>query len=201
MGVDRLSGRITHVTDGPLRILVLGASLRPGSYNVALAALAAGLLREAGVAVDATEFRDFQVPGYDADAEGGQGIPAGAARFAERLADADAFVIASPEYNASMPGTLKNLVDWTSRLKPQPFWGHHGLLLSASPRLTGGNRGLWALRVPLEHLGARMFPEMVSVAQADEAFTSDGALADEKQARRLRKTIESFVDFVQRATR
>ncbi|NUT32861.1 MAG: NAD(P)H-dependent oxidoreductase [Hamadaea sp.] len=187
--------------DPVLRVLVLGASLRPGSYNVTLAALAADLLRESGVAVDLAEFRDFQVPGYDADAEGEQGVPAGAARFAERLADADAFVIASPEYNASMPGTLKNLIDWTSRLKPHPFWGHHGLLLSASPRLTGGNRGLWALRVPLEHLGARMFPEMVSVAQADEAFTHDGLLRDDKQARKLRKTIESFVDFARRATR
>ncbi|MEV0267198.1 NAD(P)H-dependent oxidoreductase [Hamadaea sp. NPDC050747] len=179
-----------------MRILVMGASLRPGSFNVRLAELAASVLRDQEVEVDLARYAEFQVPGYDASAEDGQGVPDGARRFADRLRAADAFVLVSPEYNASVPGTLKNLVDWVSRLKPQPFWGHHGLLMSASPRLTGGNRGLWALRVPLEHLGARMFPEMVSVAQADTAFAEDGGIAEEKQAKRMRRTIEDFVALV-----
>ncbi|NUO56742.1 MAG: hypothetical protein HOV71_19575 [Hamadaea sp.] len=68
--------------------------------------------------------------------------------------------------------------------------------MSASPRLTGGNRGLWALRVPLEHLGARMFPEMISVSQADVAFTPDGRLADPKQTKRMRQSITDFVALV-----
>ena len=189
------------MTDQPLRILVLGASLRPGSFNVVLAELAADVLREAGAEVDLAGFAEFQVPGYDAGREAEHGVPEGARRFAERLAAADAFLLVSPEYNASVPGTVKNLVDWVSRLKPQPFWGHQGLLMSASPRLTGGNRGLWALRVPLEHLGARMYPEMVSVAQADTAFTSDGSLADGKQARRMARTIEGFLDLVSAVVR
>jgi chromate reductase len=189
------------VTDQPLRILVLGASLRPGSFNVTLAELAAGVLREAGADVDLTAFAEFQVPGYDAGREADHGVPEGARRFAERLAAADAFLLVSPEYNASVPGTVKNLVDWVSRLKPQPFWGHNGLLMSASPRLTGGNRGLWTLRVPLEHLGARMYPEMVSISQADEAFTAEGTLVDAKQARRMRRTIEGFLELVSAVAR
>jgi chromate reductase, NAD(P)H dehydrogenase (quinone) len=174
----------------------MGASLRPGSFNVTLAELAATMLRERGIEVDEARFGEFQVPAYDAGAEEQHGVPEGARSFAERLRAADAFLLVSPEYNASVPGTVKNLVDWVSRLKPQPFWGHHGLLMSASPRLTGGNRGLWALRVPLEHLGARMFPEMISIAQADTAFTEDGRLIDEKQAKRMARTIDGFLELV-----
>src|SRR5881394_2569861 len=54
----------------------------------------------------------------------------------------------APEFNGSMPGALKNAIDWVSRFRPQPFNGKHALLLSASPSMAGGNRGLWALRVP-----------------------------------------------------
>ena len=87
-----------------------------------------------------------------------------------------------------MPGTIKNLIDWASRFRPQPFDGRHGLLLSASPSLAGGNRGLWALRVPLEHLGARIFPDMFSLAMAHKALAGDdiadaalrGALREER---------------------
>ena len=75
-------------------------------------------------------------------------------------------MIVSPEYNASMPGLLKNLIDWTSRFRPQPFDARHALLLSASPSLVGGNRGLWSLRVPLEMLNVRVFPSMFSLSKA-----------------------------------
>src|SRR6185295_877575 len=107
------------------------------------------------------------------DLEEGQGIPAGAQELRRRLVANDAFVVASPEYNASMPGTIKNLIDWVSRFRPQPFDGKHGLLLSASPSMAGGNRGLWALRIPLKHLGARMFPDMFSLAMAHKALEGD----------------------------
>jgi NAD(P)H-dependent FMN reductase len=84
-----------------------------------------------------------------------------------------AFVISSPEYNASMPGGLKNSLDWVSRFSPQPFNEKHCPLLSASPSMVGGNRGLWALRMPLEHLGVRVYPDMFSLAQAHQAFGED----------------------------
>jgi chromate reductase, NAD(P)H dehydrogenase (quinone) len=74
----------------------------------------------------------------------------------------DAFGIASPEYNASMPGLLKNAIGWVSRFRPQPFNEHHVLLISASPSMVGENRSLWSLRIPLEHLGARVYPDMFS---------------------------------------
>ncbi|MGZ4431957.1 MAG: NADPH-dependent FMN reductase, partial [Gaiellales bacterium] len=92
---------------------------------------------------------------------------------------------------------LKNLVDWVSRHRPQPFNERHGLLLSASPSMVGGNRGLWALRVPLEHLGARVYPDMFSLAQANQALDSHGRISDPLLQDRLEQTIGSFMDLVE----
>src|SRR5262249_20442853 len=131
------------------------------------------------------------------DAEA-HGILAGAQELRRRLVDCDAFLIAAPEYNASMPGMLKNLVDWTSRFRPQPFDGRHALLLSASPSLAGGNRGLWALRVPLEHLGARVFPDMFSLAGAHKAFAGD-EIADPALRARFEKTLQAFLSLAEAA--
>lgn len=98
-----------------------------------------------------------------------------------------------------MPGLLKNVIDWTSRHRPQPFNGRHALLLSASPSMVGGNRGLWALRMPLEHLGARVYPDMFSLAQAHTAFAPDGNLVSAELAKRLEQTIVGFLDLVEAA--
>ena len=84
-----------------------------------------------------------------------------------------------------MPGMLKNTIDWVSRMSPQPFNELNGLLLSASPSMVGGNRGLWALRVPFEHLGARVYPDMFSLAQAHSAFDSEGRLVSPQLGRAL----------------
>jgi NAD(P)H-dependent FMN reductase len=111
----------------------------------------------------------------------------------------DAFVIASPEYNGSMPGLLKNAIDWASRHRPQPFNGRHGLLVSASPSMVGGNRGLWSLRVPLEHLGARVYPDMFSLARAHTAFDAEGGIANAALAERFKRTIAGFMDLVEAA--
>ena len=99
-----------------------------------------------------------------------------------------------------MPGLLKNVIDWVSRAKPQPFNERHGLLLSASPSMVGGNRGLWSLRVPLEHLGARIYPDMFSLAQAHRAFDESGKIANEQLRERFTATIGKFVDLVEAST-
>src|SRR4029453_8833316 len=116
-----------------------------------------------------------------------------------RVAETDAFVIVSPEYNASMPGALKNAIDWVSRFRPQPFHERHGLLLSASPSMVGGNRGLWALRIPLEHLGARVYPDMFSLAQAHLAFDERGGLANVRLQDRLESTLTGFLELAEAA--
>ena len=184
----------------PLRILVFSASLRAGSLNTHLAVLAARAVEDHGATVDLGSMRDFDAPSFDRDVEAAEGLPAGAQALRERLEAANGFVIASPEYNASIPGVLKNAVDWVSRYRPQPFNERHGLLLSASPSMVGGNRGLWALRVPLEHLGARIYPDMFSLSRAHEAFDPSGRLANERLQQRFDDTVGNFLDLVEAST-
>ena len=181
-----------------LKVLVFAASLRADSLNRKLAALTARLAEQAGATVDHASMRDFDVPLYDGDLESRDGIPRGAQELQRRLLASDAFIVSSPEYNGSMPGTIKNLIDWASRFRPQPFDSRHGLLISASPSLGGGNRGLWALRMPLEHLGARIFPDMFSLAMAHKAFEGDD-LADAALHARFDKTLQAFLSLAEAA--
>jgi chromate reductase, NAD(P)H dehydrogenase (quinone) len=181
----------------PLRILIFGASLRTGSLNVRLASLVRTVVREHGAEDDPASMADFDCPSYNGEVEEKTGIPEPAQRLRDRLLACDAFIISSPEYNGSMPGVLKNAIDWTSRFRPQPFNARQGLLVSASPSMAGGRAGLWSLRVPLEHLGARVYPDMFSLAQAHKAFRDDQHLADEKLQQRLENTISCFLDLVE----
>jgi len=192
-------GSVPAAGRGPVRFLVFAASLRAESLNRRLAQLAARVIEQHGGTVDLAAMADFDGPSYDQDVDAKDGLPQGPDELRRRLEASDAFVIASPEYNASIPGLLKNAIDWTSRHRPQPFNGRHGLLLSASPSLVGGNRGLWALRVPLEHLGARVYPDMFSLAEAHRAFGPEGGIANEQLAARFDRTIEAFMDLVEAA--
>ena len=179
-----------------LRVLVLGASLASKSLNNRLAAFAARLVAEKGAASDLANVGDFDCPFYDHDIEVEAGLPVGAHRFCEHLKAADALIVASPEYNASMPGAIKNLIDWVSRFRPQPFNGKQALLMSASPSMAGGNRGLWALRVPFEHLGTRVYPDMFSLAQAHQAWEGE-TLKETAVHDRLDRTLGCFLDLVE----
>lgn len=184
----------------PVSYLVFSASLRGDSLNTRLANLAAVTIEANGGEVDVASMREFDVPSFNADVQRDGRFPPGAEALRGRLEACDAFVIASPEYNASIPGVLKNAIDWVSRYRPQPFNELHGLLLSASPSMAGGNRGLWALRVPFEHLGARLYPDMFSLAQAHQAFTSEGRIANEVLQERFDANIANFMDLVEAAT-
>ncbi|MFJ4776809.1 NADPH-dependent FMN reductase [Streptomyces sp. NPDC088762] len=184
-----------------LRVLVLSGSSRTGSVNARLAALVARLVVGAGAIADPATLGDFPMPPYDGDAEADEGLPMGAVALRDRIEAAQALVIASPEYNASVPGVVKNAIDWVSRFRPQPFKDKQTLLVSASPSMVGGNRGLWALRIPLEHLGARVYPDMFSLATAHHAFDEDGALADRGLGERLTATTASFLDLAEADTR
>jgi NAD(P)H-dependent FMN reductase len=181
----------------PIRFLVFSASLREGSLNAELARLAAVTIEANQGEVDLRSMRDFDTPSYNADVQNEEGFPPGAEEFRRCLEACNGFVVASPEYNASMPGVLKNSIDWVSRMSPQPFNERAGLLMSASPSMSGGNRGLWALRMPLEHLGARLYPDMFSLAQAHLAFDSEGRIADSQLQQRFDANVVNFMDQVE----
>jgi len=183
----------------PVSILVFGGALRTDSLNDRLATLATEAAQHLGATVNRATMKEFDCPSYDGDLEQATGIPTGAQAFAKRLNENDAFIIASPEYNASMPGCLKNAIDWASRIKPQPFNGKQACLLSASPSMAGGNRGLWSLRIPLEHLGARVYPDMFSLAQAHQAFNAGGRIANDLLQKRFETLLQCFIDLVEAA--
>ncbi len=181
----------------PVRFLVFAATLRDGALNQQLAELAADAIVANGGTVDLASMGEFDAPSYNYDMQTSEGFPAAAEEFRDRITASDAFVIASPEYNASMPGFLKNSIDWVSRFSPQPFNERHGLLMSASPSMAGGSRGLWALRMPLEHLGSRVYPDMFSLAKAHQAFDSSCRIADAQLQDRFESNIVGFMDLVE----
>jgi chromate reductase, NAD(P)H dehydrogenase (quinone) len=183
----------------PLSFLVFSASLRKDSLNTRLAKLAASLIEKNGAKVDYASMSDFDCPSFNQDLEVDGKQPDGAVEFRKRIEANNAFIIVSPEYNGAMPGYLKTTIDWVSRVRPQPFNEKNALLMSASPSMAGGNRALWTLRIPLEHLGTRVYPDMFSLAMAHKAFTPEGGLADATLAKRFEDNLVSFMNLVEAA--
>jgi chromate reductase len=181
----------------PLRFLIFSASLRKDSLNTKLAKLAAQVIEKNGGRVDFANMSEFDCPSFNQDLEIKDIHPAGAIEFGKRLEANDAFIISSPEYNGSIPGFLKNTIDWVSRFRPQPFNEKNALLMSASPSMAGGNRALWSLRIPFEHLGVRVFPNMFSMAIAHKAFTPEGTIADATLAKRFEDNLVAFMSLVE----
>lgn len=181
----------------PLRILVFSASLRKDSLNTILAKIAAAAIEKNGGIVDFAYMKEFDCPSLNQDLEVDDFHPTGAEEFRKRILANDAFIISSPEYNGSIPGLLKNTIDWVSRFRPQPFNETHSLLMSASPSMGGANHGLWSLRIPLEKLGSNVFSSMFSLASAHKAFTPEGKISDETLAKRFDENIVSFMNLVE----
>lgn len=179
-----------------MKMLAFAASLRVASFNRKLIQQAVTLLRSVpGMEVDLADFREFDMPMYDGDLEARDGIPAGGRELIRRVQEADALVISTPEYNGGIPGTLKNAIDWASRTDPIPFEGKPILLIGASPGGLGAVRSLWHTRVPLESVGAYVYPEMMGVPRAHHAFDDGGTLREASQLSRLQGLLLSYVDF------
>jgi NAD(P)H-dependent FMN reductase len=183
-----------------MKVLAFAASRRKGSFNRKLVELAAEHARAAGAEVELVEFRAFDMPLYDGDADEELGLPVGALRLKEMIAAAAAVIIASPEYNYSISGGLKNAIDWVSRARPMPWRGRSVYLCAASPSPMGGIRGLWQARIPLEGCGALVFPDMFALPSAGSAFDGDGRLHDALLAQRLEREVTGFVRLAEAVT-
>ncbi|MEI6187737.1 MAG: NAD(P)H-dependent oxidoreductase [Alphaproteobacteria bacterium] len=174
-------------------IFLMAASLRKDSVNKKLTDLCQKIL-SADHQIDYANMTEFDVPLYNMDIQNSSGIPATVNDFVKRITQAQKIIISSPEYNFSMSGVLKNLIDWVSRVQPMPWKGVEILLMSASPSMVGGNRGLWNTRIPLEACGSFVYPEMFSLADAYKAFDQDGSLADKKLQSRLGQLLNDFIN-------
>lgn len=159
-----------------VHIVGLSGSLRQGSYNSGLLRAAGELLPE-GASLEVLDWR--ALPVYDADLDSG-GAPEVVAAFRERLLAADALLFATPEYNYSIPGGLKNAIDWASRGKPQPMDGKPAAIMGASMGMLGTARAQYHLRQVGVYLNLRFLnkPE-VMVGAAHTKFDAEGRLTDE----------------------
>lgn len=185
---------------GMVNLLAFAASRRKASYNKLLIDEAVDVARELGANVTLFQFSDFDVPLYDGDLELDIILPSGARQLAMQLLANDGLLLSTPEYNHSIPGTLKNLIDWVSRAKPYPTIGKTCFLMSASPGTVGGARGLWHTRQPLEAIGTLVYPTMYSLPGADKAFDSNGMFIDPKRRERLKEQLAEFMKFAESLT-
>ncbi|OVZ64877.1 NADPH-dependent FMN reductase [Pigmentiphaga sp. NML080357] len=158
-----------------IRILGICGSLRRRSYN-RMALLAARELMPAGMSMELADLD--AIPMYSGDLEA-EGFPEPVRQLAARIRDADGLLIASPEYNFSVSGVLKNGIDWLSRLDPQPFRHKPAALLSATQGPVGGARNQYDLRKILGCLEAQVLlrPE-VFIGLCHTKFDAGGRLAD-----------------------
>lgn len=174
------------------RILAFGGSLRRASFNQKLATIAAEGAREAGAEVTVVALRDFPLPVFDEDLEAEGGLPEAAKKLKQLFREHHGLIIASPEYNSSLTAALKNAFDWVSRAESEDepplvaFAGKTAVLCAASPGALGGLRGLVQVRAILGNIGVTVLPDQVAVSKAYEAFREDGALANEKQAAKVK---------------
>jgi len=173
-----------------MRILAISGSLRRDSHNTRLLRAAAKLLPPG---VELELFDGLRaVPPYDEDLDG-DSAPAGVERLRRAIARADALLVSTPEYNASVPGVLKNAVDWASRPFPDNVLrGKPVAVIGASTGLFGA---VWAqaeLRKSLRHTGAHVLDDELPVGMADHAFGEDGGLADAELQQRLAELVSDL---------
>ncbi|MCI0406052.1 MAG: NAD(P)H-dependent oxidoreductase [candidate division Zixibacteria bacterium] len=175
-----------------IKIFAIAGSLRAGSFNRKLLAAAVRKIKDA--TVDVADLKEFDLPLYDGDLEA-QGLPPGVIKLKERIAAADALLIATPEYNWSIPGVFKNAIDWASRPPSNPFRGKTALITAASAGYFGGVRSILQLRQVFVTLGVFTIPEQVTVAFGAKAFDEAGKLADPKLDVSLQKGIDALIGF------
>ena len=180
-----------------MKVLTFSGSLRKDSLNKKLARESARLARELGHDSTFLDLKNFEIPVYDGDIEA-LGIPEDISRLSLLIQESDVLVLSTPEYNGSIPGVVKNLIDWLSRIKPCSITGKPLLLLAASPGALGGVRGLWHTRVPFEVLGTFVYPEMFGLSRASDAFNSDGQLQDASTIERVKGLLSKFLSYHQR---
>jgi len=177
-----------------IKIAAFTGSLRRNSYNKAALRAAAALLPENAV-LDIIDLADIPFFSEDLEAEG---VPPSVAEFKRRLAEADAVLISTPEYNYSIPPVLKNALDWASRGEELPLSGKPVAIMSASIGMFGGARVQYHLRqvcVALNMLPLNR-PE-VFIGNADTKFDKDGNLTDERTKSSISRLLKALVESVE----
>ncbi len=177
-----------------MKVIALSGSLRSGSFNRRLVENA-GRALEGKATFESLDLRQLALPMYDGDLEERAGVPAGARRLKDAIAAADALIIATPEYNNSIPGGLKNAIDWASRPPANPFKGKVTLIMGATVGQYGATRGILAVRQILTALMAVVVPSTVMISNADQAFDDAGLLKDPRSRTHVERACAELLRF------
>jgi chromate reductase len=182
-----------------LNVLSICGSLRKGSYNAALQR-ALPALAPAGMNIKPVAASFAKLPIYDFDDHQANGVPAGVTQFVDAIRAADGLIIVSPEYNWTIPGGFKNLIDWISRVKDQPFEGKPVALQSCAGGLLGGSRMQYHLRQSLASIGGMLFikPEVFVTMSAKKFDEKTLELTDQPTKDMVKLQLEGYEKFVRR---
>jgi chromate reductase len=181
-----------------LNVISICGSLRKKSYNAMLARALPALAPEGMSIKPAPSFAEFPIYNFDMQTE--KGIPAAVTALSEAIRAADGVVIVSPEYNFSIPGGLKNAIDWLSRVKDQPFGGKPVAIQSASPGPVGGARMQYHLRQSLNSIDAFILnkPEIFASNAKTRVDEEKGELTDETTRGFIKQQLAAFALFIER---
>jgi len=181
-----------------LNVISICGSLRKGSYNGIVQRALPSLAPEGLTISAAPSFAEF--PLYNADVQTTSGFPAPVNALADAIRAADGVIIVSPEYNFSIPGGLKNAIDWVSRLQNQPFAGKPIALQSASPGPLGGGRVQYDLRRAMVFLDAFVLnkPEIFIGGCAAKLDEKTGEIKDEATRNFIKQQLAAFATFIAR---
>ena len=181
-----------------LKIVTLLGSLRKGSFN-AMVARTLPKIAPAGMSITALP-SIADIPLYDADVQQEDGFPQTVESIAEQIREADGVVIVTPEYNYSVPGGLKNAIDWLSRLPEQPLAGKPVLIQTSSMGAIGGARCQCHLRQILVFLDAMVMnkPEFMGGVIQNKVDTQTGEVVDQSTLDHLTGQLTAFGDYVKR---
>jgi chromate reductase, NAD(P)H dehydrogenase (quinone) len=186
------------------KILALAGSLRKDSYTKRVIKTATEGAKKAGADITYIDLKDYPLPVYDADDHAENGFPENALKLQRLFGESDGFLIASPEYNGSIPGGLKNAIDWISRKSDEfgmieVFKGKAAAIMTASPGAFGGLRCLAHLRGVLTIMLVNVLPSEIAVAKVGSMFEGDAEeMTDEKMKGILEDLGESLVDTLKR---
>jgi NAD(P)H-dependent FMN reductase len=182
-----------------MKVALFSGSLRRESLNSKLLLVIEDRLRAAGAEVQVIDLHQHCLTVIDEDQVVDGKVPGAVQAIGQILHDAQAVIVATPEYNGTISAVTKNLIDWTSMLRPHPWTGKHVFIAAATPGPMSALRGLWHSRQPFEVLGAHIFPEMFGLGLADKHLANPRTIADPKTSDRLFALLDRFTAYVQKA--
>jgi chromate reductase len=185
------------MADKVIGVVCICGSLRKGSYNRMVMNALPGLAPAGMKLSEAPPFADF--PNYNFDVQEASGIPPAVQKLADAIRAADGVIFNSPEYNFSIPGGLKNAIDWVSRVQNQPFAGKPVALQSAANGVLGGGRMQYDLRRAMIFLDATTLnkPEIFIGNCSTKIDAKTGQITDPQTAEFIRQQLAAFAKFIE----